>query len=340
MKQRHWLLPVLSVTATVLTTGVGAAQPDAVRTVVTKLAAPWGVAFLPDGSALVTERDSTRVLSVRGTTATEVARITEARPSGEGGLLGIAVSPRYATDGLVFVYYTAASDNRIARFKLGERPQPLVTGIPKAGVHNGGRLAFGPDGLLYASTGDAGRTSLSQDRGSLGGKILRMTADGAPAPGNPFGSLVYSLGHRNVQGMAWDTRGRMYASEFGQNRLDELNRIESGKNYGWPQCEGTCADPAFTNPLRTWSTTEASPSGIAVYKDNVYLAALRGQALWQVPLNPDGSTGTPRALFRGEYGRLRDTAVAPDGTLWVLTSNRDGRGDPGPDDDRILSTDG
>src|SRR5262249_28823952 len=162
-------------------------------------AVPWGVAFLPDGSALVTERDSTRILAVAADGGVrEVQRIAEARPGGEGGLLGIAVAPSYASDHWVYVYYTTSVDNRIARLRLGEAPQPILTGIPRAGNHNGGRIAFGPDGMLYAGTGDAAESPRSQDRANLGGKILRITPEGRPAPGNPFGdSPVWSLGHRN-----------------------------------------------------------------------------------------------------------------------------------------------
>ncbi|MEO3747820.1 PQQ-dependent sugar dehydrogenase [Plantactinospora sp. B5E13] len=310
-----------------------------VRTVVGDLAAPWGLAFLPDGSALVTERDSRRILRVAADpsgvhTATEVARIDEATPEGEGGLLGIAVSPDHARDGWIYVYYTSARDNRIARLRLGETPQPVLTGIPRGSrTHNGGRIGFGPDGLLYAGTGDAGDRDASQDRSSLAGKILRMTPDGLPAPGNPFpGSPVYSYGHRNVQGLGWAADGTLYAAEFGQNHYDELNRITAGGNYGWPVVEGDSSDDRFVPPLATWATDEASPSGLAVVGDRAWLACLRGQRLYRIGL--DGQR--PESLLTREYGRLRHVAAAPDGSLWVLTSNRDGRGDPRDGDDRIL----
>jgi glucose/arabinose dehydrogenase len=312
--------------------------PDsAIETVATGLRAPWGIAFLPDGSALVTERDTGRILSVkRPGTVTEVQKISEARPGGEGGLLGIAVSPTYERDGWVYIYYTAADDNRIARLHLGEAPQPILTGIAKAGIHNGGRIAFGPDGMLYAGTGDASDRGEAQNRASLNGKILRVTPDGRPAPGNPFGdSPVYSYGHRNVQGLAWDSSGQLYASEFGQNRLDELNRIEPGRNYGWPEVEGPGDDPAFVNPVATWSTSDASPSGLAIMDDRAYLACLRGTKLYRIGLDGSG----PQALLSNQYGRLRAVVVAPDQTLWVLTSNRDGRGTPATSDDRILRLD-
>ncbi|GAA2899285.1 PQQ-dependent sugar dehydrogenase [Streptosporangium fragile] len=302
---------------------------------------PWGLAFLPDGDALVAERDSGRVLQVpaRGGRAREVYRVPDVAAGGEGGLLGLAVSPDYATDRYVYAYLTTESDNRIVRFRLDDdTPEVLFDGIANASFHNGGRIAFGPDGMLYAGTGDAGEGDSSQDPDGPNGKILRLTPEGDPAPGNPTpGSPVYSLGHRNVQGLAWDGRGRLFATEFGQNRLDEVNLIEPGRNYGWPEVEGTgdTRGGRFTNPLVTWSTSEASPSGAAIAGDTLYVAALRGERLWTVPLR-DGRTGEPRAELADRYGRLRTVAVAPDGALWLTTSNTDGRGDVRDGDDRIL----
>ncbi|NUR48309.1 MAG: PQQ-dependent sugar dehydrogenase [Hamadaea sp.] len=305
-----------------------------------KLEVPWGVAFLPDGSALVTERDSGRVLAVTADGAQrEVGKIAEADSNGEGGLMGIAASPQYAQDQTLFLYYTTKQDNRIVRWKIGGQPQPIVTGIPISGIHNGGRLAFGPDGFLYAGTGDASHRGNSQDLKSLGGKILRMTTDGKPAPGNPFGdSLVWSYGHRNVQGFAWDSGGHMWATEFGQNDWDEINRIEPGKNYGWPEVEGAAHDARFVDPVVAWEPDEASCSGATISQDRLIAACLRGRRLWVLPVN--GSTGTlagpPVAALLDQYGRLRHAAAAPDGSIWVLTSNRDGRGQPESSDDRIL----
>ncbi|REE98962.1 PQQ-dependent sugar dehydrogenase [Thermomonospora umbrina] len=319
------------------------AVPGAPRDLATGLSVPWAIAFLPGGDALVTERDSARLLRVtaRGR-VTEVGRVPGVEPGGEGGLMGVAVSPSYDRDRYVYLYFTAADDNRVVRFRHDDRltaPRPIVTGIPKGANHNGGRIAFGPDRLLYVATGEVYRTDLAQDRASLGGKILRVAPDGRAAPGNPFGSRIWSYGHRNVQGLTWDGKGRLFATEFGQDRFDEINLIERGRNYGWPEVEGIQpgnGDDRFTDPLLTWTTAEASPSGLAYASGSLWAAGLRGRRLWQVPVGPDGRVGRPVAHYDGRYGRLRAVVRAPDGSLWVTTSNKDGRGDPAEGDDRIL----
>ncbi|MFC0105987.1 PQQ-dependent sugar dehydrogenase [Kibdelosporangium aridum] len=340
MKKSQITALLLAVFLVVVPQGASAV-PIAATEVATSLRVPWAVVFLPDKSALVTERDTGRILSIKGGTVREVAKISGVQVNGEGGLLGIAVSPKYATDRYIYVYYTTELDNRIVRLRLGESPKVIVKGIPVAGAQIGGRLAFGPDGFLYAGTGDAANSDSAQDPKSLGGKILRMTPDGKPAPGNPFRSLVYSMGHRNVQGLAWDAKGRMYASELGQQDLDEVNLIQAGKNYGWPECEGPCTNKKYVNPLVTWPVDQASPSGIAIYKGNLYVTALRGERLWKSKIKADGTLAKPEAILKGTYGRLREAVVAPDGKLWIATTNRDGNGGtPRPTDDRIISTDG
>lgn len=312
--------------------------------VATDLPVPWSIAQLPDGDVLVSLRDEARVVRVSSQGAVtdvpapgEGGAVPGVDPGGEGGLLGLALSPSFADDGLVFAYRTAADGNEVVRMRLDpgglSEPELVLSGIPKAGVHNGGRLAFGPDGMLYVTTGDAGDSDASQDLDSLGGKILRITPDGDAAPGNPFDSPVWSYGHRNVQGIGWDDASRMYASEFGQNSLDELNMIETGGNYGWPLVEGGGGAPEFIDPLVTWSTDEASPSGITVTDDAVYLAALRGQRLWRVPLT-DGVVGEPEPYLADGLGRLRDVVTTPGGDLLALTNNT--TGEPREGDDRLV----
>ncbi|MFJ8435252.1 PQQ-dependent sugar dehydrogenase [Kitasatospora sp. NPDC094019] len=321
----------------------------AVRGTVTDgLKSPWGLAVLPGGDLLVSERDSARILrvSAKDGARTVAGTVPGVTSGGEGGLLGLALSPDFAADHRVYAYFSTGSDNRIARLDLDPSrpsgsqlgsPTVLFSGIPHGPRHNGGRIAFGPDGFLYAGTGDADDRSHAQDRDSLGGKVLRLTRDGEPAPGNPFpGSPVWSLGHRNVQGLAWDQRGRLWASEFGQDTWDELNLITPGANYGWPTVEGTAGRAGFTDPVAQWHTADASPSGIAFAAGAVWVAALRGTRLWGVPLAGDGAAGAPQEFLRGEYGRLRTVAADPDGTLLLVTDNTDGRGSPRPGDDRIL----
>ncbi|WP_189234133.1 PQQ-dependent sugar dehydrogenase [Streptomyces flaveolus] len=319
-----------------------------VRTVTTGLRSPWGLAPLPGGGLLVSSRDEATITRVDEKTGrkTELGEVPGVSPAGEGGLLGIALSPDYASDHMIYAYFTSASDNRIVRMLYdakkppGEQlgaPDTVFKGIPKGVIHNGGRIAFGPDGMLYAGTGESGERGLSQDKESLGGKILRLTPQGEPAPGNPFpDSPVYSFGHRNVQGLAWDGKQRLFASEFGQETWDELNAIEPGGNYGWPEAEGRSGDSAFLNPVAQWSTDEASPSGVAFAEGSVWMAGLRGERLWRVPLNGTRTSADPQAFLEGEYGRLRTVAAAGGDKLWLVTSDTDGRGDAGDGDDRIL----
>ncbi|TWH24157.1 glucose/arabinose dehydrogenase [Rhodococcus rhodochrous J45] len=313
--------------------------PRVIGTVASGLDTPWGIVFLPTGSALVTERNSGRIVEITDGEVREVGRVGETLAQGESGLLGVAVSPTFDTDRFVYLYVTTGSDNRVLRAifdgtTLAE-PEVILDGIPSARIHDGGRMIFGPDGMLYVATGEAGRRELAQDPNSLGGKILRITGDGEPAPGNPDpASPVYSLGHRNVQGLAFDDRGRLWASEFGQNDVDELNLVTAGANYGWPVVEGAGGYDEFVEPVLTWPVSQASPSGLAWFDGSLWMAGLRGERLWRIDVQDTAATATD--FFVGEYGRLRTVVAAPDGSLWLTTSNRDGRGSPAGDDDRIL----
>jgi len=309
------------------------------------MSVPWAVSWLPDGqSALVTQRDDFHVwLVTRSGEKTDVGVVPETEGTGgEGGLMGVAVSPDWESDRSVYFMHTSSDGNRVAKMTFDGSAlsgyTPIVQGIQKNRYHNGGRLAFGPDGYLYATAGDAQNTGNAQNPDSLNGKILRFTTDGAPAPGNPFGRLVYSLGHRNPQGLAWDSAGRLWSAELGQNTYDELNLIESGNNYGWPVCEGSCGDPRYTNPKATWTTAEASPSGLAIVGDTAFMGALRGQRLWRIELNGT-EAGEIAPHFQGTYGRIRAVVPVPgESSIWLTTSNADANGGQPAGSDRLLES--
>jgi glucose/arabinose dehydrogenase len=324
------------------TTSGAAPRVDRTGVIAQDLTSPWGLTFFSNGKAWVSERDTGLIEEIdprkpAGKNTRTVGKIPGVVSEGEGGLLGIALAKSEAE---LYVYFTARSDNRVARFpivngKLG-KPTIIVSGIPKNTYHDGGRILVNPNGTLFIATGDAGVPELAQNPKSLAGKILLVDRDGK-AIGQ---SRVFSSGHRNVQGLALDSRGRLWASEFGSKEADELNLIKRGKNYGWPMCEGSCDDPKFVNPKAQWSPTSlASPSGIAMVDDVAYVASLRGRVLWQVPLAKIASTNPtarkPIALKLGDLGRLRTVEQAPDGSLWLITSNTDGRGEPASRDDRI-----
>lgn len=321
--------------------------PKVVDTIATGLAAPWGVGFLPNGDAIVTERDTTKVLLLASPSydVSEVGNLSGAvglgDQGGEAGLLGVAVSPDFASDSMLFFYYSTETENRIVKAALKggklQTPTTILDGIPRGFIHDGGRLLFGPDGYLYASTGETGQPDLAQDTESTAGKILRITTDGEAAPGNPIkGNPIWSYGHRNVQGLAFDDRDRLWASEFGKDDFDELNLIRRGANYGWPMVEGMGnGDDSLQDPQLVWHTDEASPSGLAWLDGSLWMASLKGERLWQVDVTGNRAKDAT-AFFVGKYGRMRTVVAAPDGRLWVTTSNTDGRGDPAADDDRIL----
>jgi len=311
---------------------------NSVQVMATDLQVPWSVVFHGQ-TALISERDSAKILELSGDgTVREVGIIPSVAAAGEAGLLGLAIRG----DDL-YVYSTGESDNRIQRypltgdagsFGLGE-PETVLDGLPKANWHSGGRIAFGPDGMLYATVGDTYRSDSAQDLDILSGKILRIMPNGQVPVDNPFeNSYVYSYGHRNPQGLAWDDQGTLYSAEFGDDAWDELNVIEAGGNYGWPEAEGASNNEEYIDPVQQWAPSEASPSGIAVHGESIWIANLRGERLREVPLD---SLGSSTEHLVSEFGRLRAVAPAPDGSLWILTNNTDGNGQPAPQDDQILS---
>jgi glucose/arabinose dehydrogenase len=343
------VLAVLLATAALAWPGLFSQTSPAI-VVAKELDTPWGLAFLPDAAILVTERRGTvRLIGSSAPLQAEPVRASIAsRESSEGGLLGIALHPDFAKNGFVYLYYTyrdrgGRPANRIVRMTYsagGLSNEKVILGdIPAASVHDGGRIKFGPDGYLYIGTGDSGNASLAQDTKSLAGKILRVTDEGAPAPGNPFGNEVYSFGHRNVQGLAWDEQGTLYATEHGRSGLvsglDEINRIEAGKNYGWPVIQGDETRAGMETPLRHSGADTWAPSGAAFTNGSLYFAGLRGEALYEAVIRGKRVIEL-KEHFKGVFGRLRDVVLGPDRSLYFTTSNQDGRGNPSPGDDRVM----
>ncbi|MCH6171906.1 PQQ-dependent sugar dehydrogenase [Pseudonocardia alaniniphila] len=319
----------------------------AVTEVASGLRMPWGLTFLPDGSALVSSRDSGDISHVppAGGPVSRVGTIPGVTESAEGGLLGLAASPDFAVDRTVYAYVSASPTNRVVAVQVAEDLRSLTVGrivldgIGTADRHHGGKLVFDRDGNLWIGTGDAFEGGRSPDPNSLNGKVLRIRPDGSPAAGNPFGTAVFSLGHRNVQGIAFGPDGAVYASELGHRTWDEVNLLRPGLDYGWPAAEGV-AGSTGEPPIFALHPDEASPSGIALTANSLWMGALSGQRLWQLPVSSGQPAGEPISHFVGQYGRIRAVELAPDGALWIVTSNTDeatwGGTDPRTGDDRIL----
>jgi Raf kinase inhibitor-like YbhB/YbcL family protein len=323
----------------------GVPNPGAVRQIVGGVDVPWGVAFLPDGSALVTERESFNILRVtEAGSKTVVGKIPGAvGTGGEGGALGIEISPNWASDRFIYVYHTYSGGNRLVRAQFDGAQlsgwTTLLDGVPKNRFHNGGRLRFSPDGrYLFISTGDAQNSANAQNLNNNAGKILRIHPDGTIPADNPFsGKAIWSYGHRNVQGLDFDSQGRLWASEFGNSSQDEVNLIQKGGNFGWPQCEGTSGSCGGTiPPKKTWSTSQASPSGLTIINDYVFVATTVGQRVYRMRIDASSNLVEQQSYFQGTYGRLRTVEVDKEGDIWLTTST-DKDGTPG--NDRILHID-
>ncbi|NJC13808.1 glucose/arabinose dehydrogenase [Micromonospora profundi] len=312
-------------------TGSGCTSPVCGATVITtEKDLPWGLVQLPDGTVLYGRRDLFDIVAMNpdGTDKHSIGTVPNvAGTNGEGGVLGLAVSANFTTDRWLYIYHTTTTDNRIVRIRYDGTlqtgtEQVLVTGIPRNKYHNGGRLRFGPDGKLYAAAGDGQNPDLAQDTNNLGGKVLRLNPDGTVPADNPFGNYVWSYGHRNPQGLAFDSQGRLFEQEFGNNVVDETNIIVKGGNYGWPACEGTsgdCANPNFRAPIRTYPVAEASCSGIAIVRDVLYIACLRGNRMYRAEISGNTLTNVQQ-YFVGTYFRLRTVEPTVDGNLWLTTS--------------------
>jgi len=334
------------------TTSTQAQKDIPVTTIITQnLEVPWAIAFLPDNRMLVTERPGrVRIIDTNGTLEQIFAATinVHVESDGEGGLLGIVVHPNFSQNHFVYLYYTYKSGagqtlNRVVRMKFENdkliNEKIIVDKIPGAIYHNGGRIKFGPDGYLYITTGDARNSSQAQDTNSLAGKILRVTDEGKAVPGNPFNNLVYSYGHRNPQGIAWNSSGQLWETEHGRTNptgYDEVNLIQSGGNYGWEVIQGSQTKNGMETPKRnSGATTTWAPSGASFVGNSLFFAGLKGETLYEAVIRNSQIVDFKEHLV-GKYGRLREVVVGPDGMLYVTTSNKDRRGNPGSTDDKII----
>jgi glucose/arabinose dehydrogenase len=313
----------------------GADDPNVLAT---KLREPWGLALLPDGNAITGERTTGRILLVHAdrTPPDLIQTIGGLDATGDGGLLGLALSPAYREDRLVFAYITTKTDNRVVKFELESTPKPVLTGIPKGKTGNGGRIQFGPDNQLYIGTGDAGTPSNAQNKRSLAGKILRVDEFGKASEGNPIpGSPVYSLGHQSVVGLCWNEDHNLFAVDNAGGQ-GEVNGVGSGRNYGWPVVRGMQQRSGYVVPKLLVPSGNAPGGDCAVVRFGLFVTSLTAKRLLAIPLDGSAKPGAPRALLPGTYGRLRTVIAAEDGSLWLTTSNRDGKGAPVATDDRVI----
>lgn len=311
-------------------------------TIVSNLDIPWSLAFLPNGNLLITERNGkVFMVSKNFNDEPKEMSVINGVKAGEGGLLGIAIHPNYDLNNYIYLYYTYGESggnslNRVSKFVFDgnslKDEEIILDNIPGNNNHNGGRIKFGPDGLLYIGTGDAQNPSLAQNKNSLAGKILRVNDDGKPVKDNPFGNEVYSYGHRNVQGLTWDETQALWTTEHGASAKDELNKIEKGGNYGWPEITGNESRSNMKTPVVNSENDTWAPSGLIFHDGFLYFAGLRGRDLFK--FNPKNKA--LEKLFNGKYGRIRDVIAGPDNALYITTNNTDGRGLPGPTDDRII----
>lgn len=308
--------------------------------VTNNLEIPWEMVFLSDDEALVTERPG-RVLLISEDKKEYL--INEVEHIGEGGLLGMATHPDFEENGYLYIYMTTDDENKVDRyvFEDGEfsYEKTIIDSIPMAGFHNGGRIDFGPDGYLYITTGDAQNDNLAQDRDSLAGKILRITDEGEIPEDNPFGTEIFSYGHRNPQGITWDDEDRLWSTEHGPTARDELNLIEAGNNYGWPEIVGNEEKEGMKTPvLHSGDDYTWAPTGATFWNGSIFFTGLRGSALYEARII-DGEVDDFLIHFEGDFGRMRAVREGPDGMFYLLTNNTDGRGSPEEDDDKIIKID-